>query len=364
MISKKRETILITGGAGFIGGWLVKKLIILNEFNIINVDKLSYASDLSIINELLDSSPTKKNFYKFIKVDLCNYKDISRVLSEYRPKLVFHLAAESHVDRSIDNPSKSINNNILGTLNLLESIRNLWSNLSLEERNVFRLIHISTDEVFGSLGNKGLFKETTKYDPNSPYSASKAASDHLVKAWNKTYGIPSILTFSSNNFGPEQFPEKFIPTIILKALKNDPIPIYGKGDNIRDWLFVEDHVEALLVISKKGKPGQSYCIGGFSEMNNMNLANRVCEILDIIKPKGNSYKQQIKFVYDRPGHDFRYAIDSSLLREELSWEPRNPFEINLELTIRWYLDNLDWCYKIMDKSLFKLERLGRKKLNF
>ena len=360
MNNKIRKNVLITGGAGFIGGWLVKKLIEINQFKIINVDKLSYASDVSSINEILSFSPKKKKFYKFLKVDLCNFKEINKVVNKYKPELIFHLAAETHVDRSIDNPSEITKNNILATMFLLESIRNLWSKLSTEEKKIFRLINVSTDEVFGSLGKEGFFDEKTNYDPRSPYAASKASSDHLVKAWNNTYGIPTILTLSSNNFGPEQFPEKFIPTVILKALKNKKIPIYGNGKNVRDWLFVKDHVEALLIIAKNGEAGNSYCISGLSEMNNITIAYKVCEILDIIKPKKDSYKKQIEFVLDRPGHDFRYAVDSSFLKEKLLWKPKNSFEFNLELTVKWYADNLDWCSEVAKKSLFSGERLGKK----
>ena len=279
-------------------------------------------------------------------------------MKNFKPEIIFHLAAESHVDRSIDNPSDTIKSNIIGTFNLLEAARKYWNKLNPDKQNSFRFIHISTDEVFGSLKSQGFFNEITRYDPQSPYSASKASSDHLVKAWNRTYGLPTIITNCSNNFGPWQFPEKFIPTIILKSINNEAIPIYGKGGNIRDWLFVEDHINALMSVAINGKPGINYCIGGNTEINNLRLVNIICEILDQLKPKKTNYKNQISFVEDRPGHDFRYAINTEFISKELLWKPKYNFDEAIKVTIEWYLNNINWCNSVMRNSSFYGQRLG------
>ena len=337
-----KKNILITGGSGFIGSTLVRKLLKNSKCNILNIDKYSYSSDNISIEKLINSNKVfYKNKYKFIRCDL-NDISLKRIISEFKPDIVFHLAAESHVDNSIQNPKVFIDSNIVGTFNLLDILLSYLKNITREKRNLFKLIHISTDEVFGSLGENGKFNEKSNYSPRSPYSASKAASDHLVNAWHHTYDFPAVITNCSNNFGPWQFPEKLIPTIITKALKNKKIPIYGNGKNVRDWLFVEDHVEALLMIASKGKAGSKFCIGGNNEMTNIDICKKICSILDLIVPKKESYKNQIVFVKDRLGHDLRYAIDPSLINKEIGWYPKYKFEDSLFLTVKWYIENQDW----------------------
>tara|TARA_A100001388_G_scaffold262726_1_gene232506 strand:+ start:1386 stop:2474 length:1089 start_codon:yes stop_codon:yes gene_type:complete len=358
---KNLKNVIVTGGCGFIGGYLVRRLIEEGNYNIVNIDKLSYASDHSITNEKIKISKDSRKRYKFIKSDLCNFEELNNIVSEFKPEIIFHLAAESHVDRSIDEPLQTIQSNIIGTFNLLESTRKFLKLLPNSERDIFKFIHISTDEVFGSLNSEGLFDEKTRYDPRSPYAASKASSDHLVRAWGNTYGITTMITNCSNNFGPAQFPEKLIPTIILKSLKNESIPIYGNGRNIRDWLFVEDHIDALILVAEKGKPNKTYCIGGNNAIENRDLAEFICQILDQIKPKGESYQKQIVFVEDRPGHDLRYAINPELVSRELGWSPKNNFNDNLKKTINWYVNNQSWCELVMKNSSFDGARLGIEK---
>ena len=354
------KNVIVTGGCGFIGGYLVRKLIEQGNFNILNIDKLSYASDHSIIEKKISLYKDSRKRYKFIKSDLCNYEELNNIVGNFKPEIIFHLAAESHVDRSIDNPSQTIQSNIIGTFNLLEATRNFFKKLPNLKKYKFKFIHISTDEVFGSLNSKGLFDETSRYNPKSPYAASKASSDHLVRAWGNTYQIPIIITNCSNNFGPAQFPEKLIPTVILKSLKNESIPIYGNGSNIRDWLFVEDHIDALMLVSEKGNSNKTYCIGGSNEIKNKDLVESICQILDQIKPKNETYKKQIVYVEDRPGHDLRYAINSELISRELKWHPKKTFNHNLRKTINWYVDNLSWCELVMENSSFDGGRLGIK----
>jgi len=310
--------VLITGGAGFIGGALIRKLLKESNYNIFNLDNLSYSGDLQSIDSLIQSlGKNAQKRYKFIKGDISNKETVENVIQETKPELIFHLAAETHVDKSIICPENFILSNILGTFNLLESSLNYYKKIDPEKQKKFKFIHISTDEVFGSLPQNGFFNENTKYDPRSPYSASKASSDHLVKAWFHTYGLPCIITNCSNNYGPWQYPEKLIPNIISKAIQQKNISIYGSGKNIRDWLYVEDHIDAILLIADKGLPGKNYCIGGNNEKTNLDVAEKICNYLDEINPQVNSHKSLIKFVKDRAGHDFRYAIDASLIKQEL-----------------------------------------------
>jgi dTDP-glucose 4,6-dehydratase len=340
--------ILITGGAGFIGNTLIRNLLLSTEHEIINLDKLGYASDLTSFN-LLDEKSLSR--YKFLKVDLIDFLKLKEAIISSNPDRIINLAAESHVDRSIINPNLFLKSNVIGTFNLLEVVRDFYNNLSKTRQENFILHHISTDEVFGSLGANGKFSEQTSYDPRSPYSASKAASDHFVRAWFHTYKIPTIVSSCSNNYGPWQFPEKLIPTIIINALNNNQIPIYGNGLNIRDWLYVDDHVEAIKKICFAGEPGQTYCIGGGAEKTNLEVAFFICETLDLLFPLAFSYKTLIKFVEDRPGHDKRYAIDSSNIKNKLNWQPKYKFEDGIRNTILWYKDNLNWCKNlVLDKK--------------
>ena len=353
-----RKKILITGGAGFIGSHLIKKLLIDTKNIIFNLDKLGYASNLSNVENLIMSmSKEDKLRYKFVKLDLLDKKSLISLVNQIKPDMVFHLAAESHVDRSIDDSSSFIESNIIGTYNLLEAVRQ-YLDLNLHN-NEFKLIHISTDEVFGSLNDNGdFFNESTKYDPRSPYSASKACSDHLVQSWFHTYGLPVLISNCSNNYGPWQFPEKLIPLAISKALKNDEIPLYGEGKNIRDWLFVEDHVNALIKIADKGKVGKKYCIGGSNEKSNKEVLQELCKILDKFRPEFAPHFSLVKNVKDRPGHDYRYAIDHRLITEELGWKPMNNFSVGLEKTVQWYLMNQDWLEDVIRNSGYFGTRLG------
>lgn len=356
--------ILITGGAGFIGSAVVRHIINNTNDNVINLDKLTYAGNLE---SLLSVDSNER--YIFEQVDICDRAQLDRVFAQYQPDAVMHLAAESHVDRSITGPSDFIKTNIVGTYTLLEATREYWSTLSADAKLSFRFHHISTDEVYGDLPHPDeqdglssnetlpLFTEITSYAPSSPYSASKASSDHLVRAWLRTYGLPTIVTNCSNNYGPYHFPEKLIPLVILNALEGKPLPIYGKGDQIRDWLFVEDHARALYKVVTEGKVGETYNIGGHNEKQNIEVVNTICSILDVLVPKGTLYAEQITYVTDRPGHDRRYAIDASKMSYELNWQPQETFETGLYKTIEWYLANQKWCQHVQDGS-YQRERLG------
>ena len=345
--------ILVTGRAGFIGGCFIRRL--LNETNsiVFNLDKLSYASDLSGI----EKCQNHKNHF-LLKADLSNYVETEKALKQANPDLIIHLAAESHVDRSIENAKPFIQSNIIGTFNILEAARYHWNNLEVSRKKLFKFIHVSTDEVFGSLGKEGLFSEKNPYDPRSPYSASKAASDHLASAWFHTYKFPVIRTNCSNNFGPYQFPEKLIPIVILKALDGLTIPIYGKGDNVRDWLYVEDHIDAIFSVIEEGTIGKNYCIGGNNEKTNLEIANTICFCLNNELPKNEPYQNLIKFVVDRPGHDQRYAIDSTLIQEELGWRPKHSFDSAIKKTINWYLNNRNWCDRVSNNANYYGNRIG------
>lgn len=356
--------VLVTGGAGFIGSAVVRHIIKNTSDSVINVDKLTYAGNLESLVEV-----DKNERYAFEKVDICNRSELDRVFAEHKPDAVMHLAAESHVDRSITGPAAFIETNIVGTYTLLEATREYWNKLEEGAKAEFRFHHISTDEVYGDLPHPDeapegtdlpMFLETTSYEPSSPYSASKASSDHLVRAWLRTYGLPTIVTNCSNNYGPYHFPEKLIPLVILNALEGKDLPIYGKGDQIRDWLFVEDHARALYKVVSEGKVGETYNIGGHNEKKNLEVVNTICDILDTLVPKESAYAEQITYVQDRPGHDRRYAIDSSKMQRELGWTPEETFETGLRKTVQWYLDNSAWCQNVQDGS-YQRERLGVEK---
>ncbi|RUO71759.1 dTDP-glucose 4,6-dehydratase [Idiomarina ramblicola] len=339
------KTFLVTGGAGFIGSAVIRELISNTDFNVVNVDKLTYAGNLESLREVSDNSR-----YHFEKVDICDAAEVERLFNQYQPDVVMHLAAESHVDRSIDGPAEFINTNIVGTYTLLEAARKCWQEKGKPEG--FRFHHISTDEVYGDLhGSDDLFTETTPYAPSSPYSASKASSDHLVRAWHRTYDLPTVLTNCSNNYGPYHFPEKLIPLMILNALDGKPLPIYGDGSQIRDWLFVEDHARALLKVATEGKVGETYNIGGHNEKKNITVVQLICELLEELVPEKpasvTSYTDLITFVDDRPGHDLRYAIDASKIEKELGWVPAETFESGMRKTVQWYLDNKSWWQPLL-----------------
>lgn len=333
------RTLFVTGGAGFIGSALVRLLIAESDWCIINIDKLTYAGNLESLSMLKEEAR-----HIFTQTDICDRAALDRLFTEYRPSGVIHLAAESHVDRSIHGPAEFIQTNIVGTYTLLEAARAWWNTLEETPKSAFRFHHVSTDEVYGSLDAHGLFTETTPYDPSSPYSASKASSDHLVRAWQRTYGLPVLVTNCSNNYGPYQFPEKLIPVVILNALAGKPLPIYGRGDNIRDWLHVEDHARALRQVFEHGQPGDTYNIGGHNEKTNLEVIDTLCALLDELKPRhdGKSYREQKTFVVDRPGHDQRYAIDAQKIQRELDWVPRETFDSGLRKTVIWYLSHTDW----------------------
>ncbi|WP_438990225.1 dTDP-glucose 4,6-dehydratase [Lentibacter sp.] len=342
--------LLVTGGAGFIGSAVVR-LAVSRGHEVVNLDALTYAACLENVASVADSP-----LYKFEQADIRDLSALEAIFAKHQPDAVMHLAAESHVDRSIDGPQAFIETNVMGTYNMLQAARQYWETCGKPE--TFRFHHISTDEVFGSLGGTGQFTEETPYDPRSPYSASKASSDHLVRAWAETYGLPIVLTNCSNNYGPYHFPEKLIPVVILSALAGKPIPIYGKGENVRDWLYVEDHADALLLVLKKGAVGRSYNIGGENERSNLELVQTICTILDALKPASAPYADLIEFVTDRPGHDLRYAIDPTRLRNELGWQPSVTVEEGLEKTVRWYLDNETWWKPLLARAGVG-ERLGR-----
>lgn len=333
-----KKRVLVTGGAGFIGSAAVRFLVG-EGVEVLNVDKLTYAGNLSSV-----ACVAERPNYHFMRADVCDAEAMGRAFAEFRPDGVLHLAAESHVDRSIDGPGLFLRTNVMGTYTLLEAARAYWNTLEGEAREAFRFLLISTDEVYGSLGPDGLFSEQTNYDPRSPYSASKASADHLASAWFHTYGLPTLKTNCSNNYGPYHYPEKLIPLVTLNALAGRPLPIYGKGENVRDWLYVEDHVRALWLALNRGRPGETYNVGGHNERTNLQVVQSVCALLDELRPRadGKSYAGQITFVRDRPGHDARYAIDPSKLMSELGWRPQETFETGLRHTVRWYLDNASW----------------------
>ena len=336
--------IMVTGGAGFIGSALVRHLIENTGHDVLNIDKLTYAGTLSAVAAVADNPR-----YRFVQADICDGAAMRASITKFEPDVITHLAAESHVDRSIDGPGTFIETNLVGTFTLLNEARSYWTSLPEDRRAAFRFHHISTDEVFGSLGDSGLFTEQTAYDPRSPYSASKAGSDHLVSAWGHTYGLPVVITNCSNNYGPYHFPEKLIPLMIIRALSGDALPVYGKGDQVRDWLYVDDHVRALQAAFERGIPGRTYNVGGNNEKQNLEVVRTICGILDRRRPRvdGKSYAEQISFVADRPGHDKRYAIDSSRIRDELGWVPEENFESGIEKTVDWYLANEPWWRTIV-----------------
>jgi dTDP-glucose 4,6-dehydratase len=347
-------TILVTGGAGFIGSALVRHLLMQSGARVVNVDKLTYAGNLESLDPVL---PSDRYFGEY--VDICDRAELDRVFRTHRPDAVIHLAAESHVDRSIDGADAFIRTNVVGTYTLLEASRAYWTGQDAEGKRRFRFLHVSTDEVYGALRMDGHFTEATPYDPRSPYSASKAASDHLARAWHHTYGLPVLVTNCSNNYGPYQFPEKLIPVVILNAVAGRPIPVYGKGDNVRDWLHVDDHVTALLAVLENGRVGETYVIGGSNERSNLEVVTAICALLDELAPRHGAERHAdlVHFVTDRPGHDWRYAIDAQKLSRELGWAPRFSFEGGLRSTVQWYLHNRGWWQHVLDGS-YRLERLG------
>ena len=356
LFEEKYKKILITGGLGFIGSALIFRLLKKTNAKIFNIDKLiQKGNSLSVNDQFYNYGKSK---YQTINHDLKDNESLEKIFKESDPDIVFHLAAESHVDRSIESPRNFLESNVVGTFNLLENSLNHFNRLPIKRKSNFKFLHISTDEVFGSLGKSGLFNEKSNYKPLSPYSATKAASDHLVDSWFNTFGLPSLVSNCSNNYGPRQFPDKLIPKIIINAINSKPIPIYGNGLNIRDWLFVEDHINALLLMAFKGKPGAHYCIGGGVEKSNINLCKIICNLLDNLKPQQNSYSSLIEFVDDRPGHDFRYGIESKLIFKEIGWKPIFKFDQAIKKTIIWYLKNQDWVDYVMRESGYKGERLG------
>ena len=343
--------IIVTGGAGFIGSALVRHLVLEKGYDVLNVDALTYAGNL----ESLKSVDGRAN-YGFLQANICDRAAMQAAIAEFRPDRIMHLAAESHVDRSITGAADFIQTNVIGTFILLEAARDYWSNLSKAGRATFRFHHVSTDEVYGSLEDDGLFDERTSYDPSSPYSASKASSDHLAKAWHRTYGLPVVVSNCSNNYGPFHFPEKLIPLTILNALEGKTLPVYGKGENVRDWLYVEDHARALDLIAERGRPGETYNVGGRNERRNIDVVRRICEIIDRLAPADRPRDELIEFVVDRPGHDARYAIDASKLENELGWRAQEDFDSGIEKTVSWYLDN-EWWWQPL-RAGYDRERLG------
>ena len=349
------KKVIVTGGAGFIGSALIRHLVGNQLAEVVNLDKLTYAGNLESLQ-----SVEKSPLYHFEQADICDPAAVKRLFDDFQPDTIMHRAAESHVDRSIDDPLCFVKTNVLGTANLLQCALEYWRPLPDERKAAFRFQHISTDEVYGSLGATGFFKETTPYDPKSPYSASKASSDHLVRAWGHTFNLPVLISNCSNNYGPFHFPEKLIPLVILNALDGKQLPIYGKGENVRDWLYVEDHAKALWLINEKGVPGETYNIGGHNERTNLEVVNTICDILDDLRPKQQGkYSDQIVFVTDRPGHDLRYAIDSDKLQKDLGWRPEENFDTGIRKTVQWYLDNAWWWKPIREKK-YAGQRLGGK----
>ena len=338
--------ILITGGAGFIGSAVIRQYINDTTHDVINLDDITYAGNLQSLSSIADSDR-----YTFVQVNICDSVELKKTFDRYQPHAVMHLAAETHVDRSIDDPSIFIKSNIVGTFNLLEVSRNYWNNLIPDKKDKFVFHQVSTDEVYGDLDDSGLFNEETRYDPSSPYSASKACSDHLVRAWYRTYGLPMIITNCSNNYGAYQYPEKLIPLIILNALEGTPLPVYGSGKQVRDWLYVEDHAKALRLSLENGKIGQTYNIGGHNEKTNIEVVNIICDLLDKLIPLSQyiPHRSLISHVSDRPGHDKRYAVDAKKIQENLNWLPNETFESGIEKTVKWYLENKKWCQNIKDK---------------
>ena len=336
--------ILVTGGAGFIGSAVVRQFILQTDAEILNLDCLTYAGNVANVAAIANDPR-----YRFAQIDIRDYEAVSAAFGEFQPDGVMHLAAESHVDRSIDGPRAFLETNVVGTYNMLEAARGYWDGLDAAAREAFRFLHVSTDEVYGELGPKGLFKETTPYQPSSPYSATKASSDHLVKAWQRTFGLPCVMTNCSNNYGPYQYPEKLIPVLVNSAVDGKPLPIYGKGKNVRDWLYVDDHAEALRLVLENGRVGETYNIGGNSERTNITIARTVCTLLDEMRPNSPHcpHENLITMVPDRPGHDLRYAIDASKIEAELAWRPRETFESGIRKTVQWYLENAEWNAQVL-----------------
>jgi dTDP-glucose 4,6-dehydratase len=343
--------VIVTGGAGFIGSALIRHLVLEKGCEVLNIDALTYAGYLPSLRAV-----EGKANYQFLHANICDRAAMSEAIAGFRPDRIMHLAAESHVDRSITGAADFIQTNVIGTFTLLEAARDYWASLDGEARDAFRFLHVSTDEVYGSLGDEGLFTEDTPYDPSSPYSASKASSDHLAKAWQRTYGLPVVVSNCSNNYGPYHFPEKLIPLTILNALAGERLPVYGKGDNVRDWLYVEDHARALDLIAERGRVGETYNVGGRNERRNIDVVRRVCAVLDALVPANRPREELIEFVTDRPGHDARYAIDATRLETELGWRAQENFETGIEKTVQWYLDN-DWWWRPL-RERYAGERLG------
>ena len=348
------KKILVTGGAGFIGSNFIQLALGQPGVQVLNLDKLTYAGNLDSL-QIVAERPE----YRFVRADICDPAAVAQTVAEFQPDAIVHFAAESHVDRSIDGPAAFIQTNIIGTFNLLEAARQYWKELAPERKEAFRFLHVSTDEVYGSLGATGLFTEDTPYAPSSPYSASKASSDHLVRAYHHTYGLPALTTNCSNNYGPYQFPEKLIPLMILNALGGKALPVYGDGMQVRDWLYVADHCRAILTVLDQGKPGETYNIGGHNEMPNIRIVEKICALLDELRPRadGQPYVGQITYVADRPGHDRRYAIDAGKIGRELGWQPQETFDTGIRKTVEWYLDNAAWCERVTSGK-YRQERLG------